>query len=116
MQHYNSIVAGSLGTYLAEVYSSGPQKMWFPDGKKKIYFETHKKLDKFVNDFFEMYPSKKDINNPDYLLLKSFDRVFWHKYYDPTLSPEELEPFQAAPNCNFHDPKSEGHTEDRNFF
>jgi len=108
---FNSKVTGNLALYLNSIRENGPQDLWFSLDNKRKVFKTHRELDIFENEFFEKYPEKFTPSNPDFLLLKSFDRVFWHKYHDITLPTEEIEPYKPIPICKFKDPEGPGNTD-----
>jgi len=54
--------------------------MWFLYNGRKKYINSHKELDIFIYHYFQNNKEKFRDDDPDYLLLKSFDRVHWHKY------------------------------------
>jgi len=65
---------GAINEYINKLlHSERPEMVGFVFGDKK--FKTHEELDEFV--------IRKELNkkDPDYLLLKAFDRVMWGKYY-----------------------------------
>jgi len=78
----------------------------------KKTFKTHADLDDFEEIFFKKYPTKLDTKDPDYLLLKSFDRVFWHKFYEPNQTIEQLAPNKNKYTCKFKDTIAPGNTDE----
>jgi len=93
---------GSLGDYLTAIRTRGPQEKYFrnPQGKE-ITFKSHKQLDQYVRDYFQKNPEKNKEIDPDYLLLKCFDRVFWLRYHNSVIKSEED---SSDDDCFFNDP------------
>jgi len=106
-ESFNSKITGNLENYFKLLKTDGPQEIWFPTPKYK--YHTHKKLDICINDYFKNNPLKiNDVNDPDYLLLKSFDRVFWHKYLEEGC--KDVERYEPG-NCKFGPPISAQNTD-----
>lgn len=55
------------------------EKCLIKEGVKK--FSTHEELDVLVQKILDKMPKFKKLYPEDYLLLKSFDRAFWLKFY-----------------------------------
>lgn len=69
-------------------------------------FTTHTELDEFVNTILKKDPLFFDKGRQDdWLLLKSFDRAFWLRYYKNKKS-EEFKPCSSG--CPFSDPATSG--------
>jgi hypothetical protein len=114
----NSKFSGQLGEYLSLLRKSGENRMifWLTPSLREdlsvkessITFETHKELDDFLTLISTKSAGYFQKNPHDEMLLKSFDRAFWLKYY----RNQKIEGNQHLFNkhkeccCHFGDPKS----------
>jgi hypothetical protein len=104
-------LGGPLGFYLNKLREKGSCELFYPisdDLREKLKikeksktFGTHEEIDKFMDYLMKEIPDFEDSFEPDYLLLKSFDRAFWLRNFK---NPED-QTYQASPLCcPFKDP------------
>jgi hypothetical protein len=112
---------GSLNEYLKQLRKNGRCALKFyltPTLQKtlgmtesSVTFANHKELDKFVHTINEKDSMYLDITAPDdKVLLKSFDRAFWLRYFksktEEDWAPEEVDEKTYHTSCPFSHPNA----------
>jgi hypothetical protein len=109
---------GSLANYINQCRTTGNGDLKFPltEELKRVLktdadyakFNTHIELDKFVDKINDIYPTYFDQHPDDRLLLKSFDRAFWLRYFNEKnnndCKPEEVNESNFYSSCPFQHP------------
>lgn len=113
---------GALATFLEEMRLQGKSEMRYrPDPalreecslKASYVFNSHRELDEFVRDLIIKKPTFKLDYRTEYLLLKSFDRAFWCRYFQNSSLDEYAahgppDKFGLYSGCAFGDPRITG--------
>ena len=118
------IFQGALGNFLSEMKKEGKCVMEFQMTDefrekfqikdKKIRFKTHEELDKFVLKLMEKEVEFELKHKSEWILLKSFDRSMWLRYFKfkedtlwkPLFKKEEDD--NETLLCPFDDPETTG--------
>lgn len=113
------IFKGALGNFLTKIRKEGKSEMEFEMSKEfrerfkqkedKITFKSHEELDKFVISLQNIEIEFEIKYKSEWLLLKSFDRAFWLRFYkfkdekkfQPLMKQEEM-------ICPFGNPEETG--------
>jgi len=90
-----------MAEFLKQLREKGGCEMFFPMDadfrekfalkEKRMVFNTHEDLDKFVADLVAKEPDFETVHKAEWAMLKSFDRSFWLRHYkfdkDPKWEP-----------------------------
>ncbi len=111
---------GALNDYLVQLRKNGKcdLKFFLSDAMRELLgtedkyktFETHQQLDDFVKSVMDKNSCFFDQSPDDWMLLKSFDRAFWLRWYknksDERWSPREVDDRGYMTSCPFDHPNN----------